>query len=164
MQPLLLWKSNEYYTTWVCVFVALGILRAMRMRHIVVCGLPCSTIFFHIFPSMARFSKIKKLLNTKFVFWFSLQLLSKTFLILRRIERSMIKKYIDLRVKYRSADKSLARPNWKNNWKVAIFRATRRSLLPRRPGWTDNLVNFFFLSGLQTLEFCGCRLFSSWSG
>ena len=33
--------------------------------------------------------------------------------------------------------------DWKNNWKVAIFRPTRRSLLPRRPGWTDNLLNFF---------------------
>jgi len=39
----------------------------------------------------------------------------------------------------------------KNNWKVAIFRSTRRSLLPRRPGWTDNLLNFF-LSDLQKLE------------
>ena len=45
---------------------------------------------------------------------------------------------------YRGADKSLARPDRKNNWKVAIFRPTRRSLLPRRPGWTDNLLNFFF--------------------
>ena len=32
----------------------------------------------------------------------------------------------------------------KNNWKVAIFRPTRRSLLPRRPGWTENLLIFFF--------------------
>jgi len=32
----------------------------------------------------------------------------------------------------------------KNNWKVAIFRPTRRSLLLRRPGWTDNLLIFFF--------------------
>ena len=31
-----------------CVFVALGIQNEMRMYHIVVCGLPCSTIFFHI--------------------------------------------------------------------------------------------------------------------
>ena len=41
--------------------------------------------------------------------------------------------------------------DWKNNWKVTIFRPTRRSLLPRRPGCTDNLLNFF-LSGLQKLE------------
>ena len=41
--------------------------------------------------------------------------------------------------------------DWKNNWKVAIFRPTRKSLLPRRPGWTDNVLNFF-LSGLQKLE------------
>ena len=32
----------------------------------------------------------------------------------------------------------------KNNWKFAIFRPMRRSLLPRRPGWTDKLLNFFF--------------------
>ena len=32
----------------------------------------------------------------------------------------------------------------KTNLKVAIFRPTWRSLLPRRPVWTDNLVNFFF--------------------
>jgi len=41
--------------------------------------------------------------------------------------------------------------DWKNNWKVATFRPTRRSLLPRRPGWTDNVL-IFFLSGLQKLE------------
>ena len=33
--------------------------------------------------------------------------------------------------------------DWKNNWKVAIFHLTWRSLLPRRPGWTDSLLNFF---------------------
>ena len=31
----------------------------------------------------------------------------------------------------------------KNNWKFAIFRPTRRSLLPRIPCWTDNLQIFF---------------------
>ena len=36
--------------------------------------------------------------------------------------------------------------DWKNNWKVAIFLPTRRSLLPRRPGWTDNLLNFFWVA------------------
>jgi hypothetical protein len=31
-----------------CVFVALGIHRGMRMRHIVICGLSGSTTFCHI--------------------------------------------------------------------------------------------------------------------
>ena len=34
----------------------------------------------------------------------------------------------------------------KKNWKVAIFRPTRRSLLSRRPVWTDNLLNFFWVT------------------
>ena len=34
----------------------------------------------------------------------------------------------------------------KNNWKVAIFHPTRRSLLPQRPGWIDNLLNFFWVA------------------
>jgi len=41
---------------------------------------------------------------------------------------------------YRGADKSLARPDWKNNWKVAIFRPTgghccRRDLVGRTAFW-----------------------------
>jgi hypothetical protein len=32
----------------VCLFVALGMQHAIRMRHIVICGLAGSTIFFHI--------------------------------------------------------------------------------------------------------------------
>jgi len=31
-----------------CVFVALGIQHAMRMSHVVICGLPSSTKFFHL--------------------------------------------------------------------------------------------------------------------
>jgi len=37
-------------------------------------------------------------------------------------------------------------PGLKNNWKVTIFRPTRRPLLPRRPGCTDNLPIFFWVA------------------
>ena len=47
---------------------------------------------------------------------------------------------------YRGADKSLDWPDWKKNWKVAIFRPTRRSLLSRWPGWTEKLLNFFWVA------------------
>ena len=40
-----------------CVFVALGIQHAMRMRHIVLSDLPRSTQFFHIISQMGRPSK-----------------------------------------------------------------------------------------------------------
>ena len=36
--------------------------------------------------------------------------------------------------------------DWINNWKVAVFCLTRRSLLLWRPGWTDNLLNFFWVA------------------
>jgi len=32
-------------------------------------------------------------------------------------------------------------PGLKNNWKVAIFCPTWRSLLLRRPGWMDNILH-----------------------
>ena len=38
----------------------------------------------------------------------------------------------------------------KKNWKFAIFLPTRRLLLPRKPVWTDKILDF--LSGLQKLE------------
>ena len=62
--------------------------------------------------------------------------------------------------KYRGADKSLARPDWKTNWKVAIFRPTRTSLLSRRFGWTDKLLNFFFewLARVKSLVAVACCL------
>jgi hypothetical protein len=62
----------------------------------------------------------------------------------------------------------------KNNWKVDIFRPKRTSLLPRRHGWTEKLLNFFeWLANVRARykkctelrgEFGRCSLFPSWSG
>ena len=75
MRPLLQWKRNEYYTTRVCV--VLGIQHAMRVHQVVICGLLRSAIFFHIINGTI-FEK-KMLLNIKFMFRVSLQILSETF-------------------------------------------------------------------------------------
>jgi len=77
-----------------CIFVALDIQHVKRMHHIVICGLPSSIIFFHIILQTTRFSiKKKKFLSLKYVFWFSLQSLSETSLIVRRIEQDVVKNY-----------------------------------------------------------------------
>ena len=53
----------------------------------------------HIFPHYLIKGTIfwEKLLNTKYVFWYSLQLMSETFLILREIQQDIIIKHIGLR-------------------------------------------------------------------
>jgi len=45
MQKLLLWKSNQYYTFWVCVCSLRNPARFAHMPYyIVICGLSDSTI------------------------------------------------------------------------------------------------------------------------
>jgi len=49
MQPLFQWKKSiKYYTTWVCVFVALVNQFAMCLHHI-IWGLLRSTLFSYCF-------------------------------------------------------------------------------------------------------------------
>jgi hypothetical protein len=72
-----------------CFFVALGIQNAMRMHHIFICDLSGFTIFFHIISQTVRLSE-KQLLNMKYLWWFSLQIMSETFVILGIMEPDVI--------------------------------------------------------------------------
>jgi len=73
------WRVEATIITYSgCVFLDLGIQHAMRMRHIVICGLPDSSIFFHILSfslSLSLSLSLKKSttlgeksLNIKYVF------------------------------------------------------------------------------------------------
>ena len=74
-----------------CVFVALGIQHVKRVLRIVIRGLPGSTVIFFFFKFSHKPCDFREtLLKTKCMLCFSLQLLSETFLILRRTERDMI--------------------------------------------------------------------------
>ena len=73
----------------VCVSVAVVIQHAMRLRHIVICGLSgCTTFLQHYLLNGTIFGKT--LLNIKYVFWFLLKLLSETVLILCENGRDVI--------------------------------------------------------------------------
>jgi hypothetical protein len=58
----------------------------IRMRHIVICGMPGSVVFSALSKKMTQFSKKKESIDKRCCL-FSLQVLSETFLILRRNER-----------------------------------------------------------------------------
>ena len=72
------------------LFVALVIQHAMRLRHVVMWPARLYNIFFTLSHKPHDFRK-RNLLNMRCVLWFSLQLLSETYLILRRNERDVIR-------------------------------------------------------------------------
>ena len=67
------------------MFLALRSHQAIRMRNIFICSLSGSKIFSYVIPIKRTILGGKtRLLNTKCVFWFPLQLLPETFLIVGR--------------------------------------------------------------------------------
>ena len=86
------YRGKEIRVTYCgCVFVAL--VMSMKKRNVVLYCHLWPAPLYHIFPHYLINGMIlgKKLLNTKCLFWFTLQIMmSETFLILRRIHRDII--------------------------------------------------------------------------
>jgi len=81
-----LWKTSVYYIFWVCVCsLSHPACIVLTPYYIIPFCLTGCTIFFHIISKTIQFSR-KKSWNVKCEFWLSLELLSKAFLILRRIQ------------------------------------------------------------------------------
>ena len=80
------------------MFVTLGIQHAMRIRRIILLSVVCLALSHSSTLSHKR-HEFRKKYYTKCVFWFSLQLFSEIFLILRNVQRDIILFYIGLHVK-----------------------------------------------------------------
>ena len=89
VQLQLLWKSNEYYMTWVCVGIC-TLRYAACNAHEPYCHLWTSPLWNIVHTLTNSTILEKKLPNTKCVFGFSLQLLSKIYFILRKNVWNMI--------------------------------------------------------------------------
>jgi hypothetical protein len=72
----------------------------MRMCHIVFCGLSGTAIFFYI-NFIHGTILVERLMNTKCVFWFSLQICLKHFSFCKKSSEILLKTYKGLRIKYR---------------------------------------------------------------
>jgi len=64
------WESNLCITYSARVPVALGIQHAMHMRHTVISGLPCSTIFVFTLSHKRQYFRKKKFMKHKMCFDF----------------------------------------------------------------------------------------------
>jgi hypothetical protein len=86
------WRGEAIIITYsACVYVCILIIHNVKLLRLTMLS-PVTCLSLPHFPTLShkRYYFGKKLLNIKFVFWYSLQLLPETFLILRRSERDTI--------------------------------------------------------------------------
>ena len=76
-----------------CLRYQISSIPRVCVLYIVICGLSGSTTFFRFISNGTVFRGGKKLLSVKCVFWFPLEIASKTFLILRNLQRSYNHKF-----------------------------------------------------------------------
>ena len=139
MQPLLQWKSIQCYITCVCIC---SVRYPACYTHAPYWPAPLYNIFPHYLINGTIFEK-KKLLNTKCVFWFPLQLLSETFLIIKRNERDMIKHV------YRMSQEEWTKLRESVPY-VELYRYNPEHLYPKLNGYGDNGHRKVWASGVST--------------
>jgi hypothetical protein len=92
-------KSNKYCIFWLCVCSFSYPACNVYVPYLLISVSSLAQSYFSTVSHKGH-DFGRKLLNTKYVFWFSVQLLSKTFLILRRIEQDIIIICIGHNIKY----------------------------------------------------------------
>jgi len=85
---------------------------------------------------------------------------------IRRSLHALWQRTLDIQLllsNYRVADKSLARPDWKQQLKGRHL-SSDAEVIAAAVTWLNGKISEFFLSGLQKSEFGHCSLFPFWSG
>jgi hypothetical protein len=124
LQALLQWKSNKYYANGVCI-------RSLRYpacnAHTPYCHL-CPAPLYNIFPHYPINGTIfeRKSLNIQCMFRCPLQVLSETFLILRRIREIWLEMNIGFHIKYPlffsdSNETSIFSTDFRKNTEISNF-------------------------------------------
>jgi hypothetical protein len=92
VQTFLQWKNNKYFIFWLCD-CSLSYKHAMRMCRVILPSVARPAVQnFSALNGIKRHDFRKSLLNISCVFWFSLQRLSVTFLILSIVESDIVMK------------------------------------------------------------------------
>ena len=157
MQLLLQWKSSKYYIFWESV--AIGIVFAMRVHHIVICGLPALWYFSRLSHKWHIFQKI--VIEHKMCVWiFSTTFVWNIFYFKKKWMRCDKKIYIGLRVKY-----PLFSPDFNETWilltgfqKILRYQISWKSVQwePSCSIGMDGQMNRHDEANSRFLQFCKC--------